>query len=277
MLRWFISVILSFCAVAQTSPATTKPASGNENSRQAQALIAKAIEALGGQAYLISQSRREQGRTYSFHHGRSSGTGFPYVAVARYPDKDRIELVSKQTYYFVGGIIPLKDKLDFVILHVGDKGYEITPDQTTAEEPKNTAEFIRRREHSLDALLRRWINEPGVVFFYDGTAVVDGKSAQSVTVMNAQNDAITLSLDQFTNLPLKTSYSWRDPTDKLRNNEAVVYDNYKRVQGIMTPHSLTRFYNGDMALQRFLTTVVYNQDVTDALFEVKGPVRPAKP
>ena len=34
----------------------------------------------------------------------------------------------------------------------------------------------------------------------------------------------------------------------------------------MTPFSVTRFYNGDMANQRFLNSVSYNQNLNDSLF-----------
>ena len=35
----------------------------------------------------------------------------------------------------------------------------------------------------------------------------------------------------------------------------------------MTPHTITRFYNGDMSSQRFLTSVSYNQGMGDSQFD----------
>jgi hypothetical protein len=35
----------------------------------------------------------------------------------------------------------------------------------------------------------------------------------------------------------------------------------------MTPHSITRYFNGEMSQQRFITTAKYNQNLPDALFE----------
>ena len=95
--------------------------------------------------------------------------------------------------------------------------------------------------------------------------------------MNAQNDSVDLWVDEHTHLPIKKSYSWRDPSDKLRNVEDEIYDNYKPVQGIMTPHSVTRFLNGDMSNQRFINTVSYNQNLADSLFEAKVTYDPKKP
>ena len=70
--------------------------------------------------------------------------------------------------------------------------------------------------------------------------------------MNARNQGVTLFIDADTHLPVKKTYCWRDPTDKQRNVEDEVYDAYRPVQGIMTPFTVTRFYNGDMSNQRFL-------------------------
>ncbi len=85
--------------------------------------------------------------------------------------------------------------------------------------------------------------------------------------MNAHNEGVTLYVDIDDHLPVKKTFSWRDPTDKQRNIEDEVYDNYREVQGIMTPYTVTRFYNGDMSSQRFLTTVSYNQGVSDSQFD----------
>ena len=51
--------------------------------------------------------------------------------------------------------------------------------------------------------------------------------------------------------------------------EDEAYDNYKLIQGIQTPYTVTRYFNGDMSGQRFMTSVSYNQEVSDSQFEVK--------
>ena len=65
--------------------------------------------------------------------------------------------------------------------------------------------------------------------------------------MNAHNEGVTMYVDIDDHLPVKKSFSWRDTTDKERNIEDEVYDNYREVQGVMTPHTVTRFYNGEMS------------------------------
>ena len=280
MRRIFIFILLVAAAVGQTAP-LAKPAAApeDENSGKARTLIDQAIKALGGQAYLTAKTKGEDGRYFTFYHGESRGTGIAFGLYTKFPDKQRLEILKVRSYHFllftVGGIAS-KDKSDIVVIHNADKAYEVTFKGTAKEDPKVTTAFIRRREHSIDAVLRKWINEPGVAFFYEGQAVAAEKPAEQISVTNAKNDSVTLYLDATTHLPIKTSYSWRDPQDKYRNVEEEVFDNYKLVAGIMTPHSVTRYLNGDMSYQKFLNEVVFNNDLPDNLFEANITYDPFK-
>ena len=59
--------------------------------------------------------------------------------------------------------------------------------------------------------------------------------------MNSHNEGVTLYVGIDDHLPVKKTYSWRDATDKQRNIEDEVYDNYREVQGVMTPHTSHAF------------------------------------
>ena len=255
-------ILLAFAAFAQANPAADSPQPipvDQENARKAKALLDQAIQALGGQAYLDIQDISQEGRTYSFHHGEPSSYGVLFWRFYKYPHKDRIEFTKKR---------------DVVYVNNGDKGYEITYKGTRAAEPQDLADSNRRRHFALDWILRHWLNEPGVALFYEGPAVAADKPAEQVTILNAKNQGVTIDIDSNTHLPLKKSFSWRDPTDKERNVEEEVYDNYRPIQGIMTPFSVTRFYNGDMSNERFLTAVSYNQGLSDSKFEAQITYRP---
>lgn len=281
MLRLFAILLLSSLTWAQAAaPAPAANLNDSENARKARAVLDRTIQALGGQAFLTYQNRSEEGRYYPLYHGRSNSTGIPYNYYAAYPEKDRFEVIHLRhvfLLYFSVSNIKIKDKSDIVLIHNGLKGYETTYKGTAAQDPKDLADYLRRREHSLEWVCRKWINDPTVALFYDGVAVVDGKAADQVTMLNSQNDSATVFVDQNTNLPLKTSYSWRDPQDKQRNTEETIYDNYKLVQGIMTPHSITRLFNGDMSQQRFINVAKYNLPLPDSMFEADVTYDPMQP
>ncbi len=268
---------LASAQTAPPSPASAGP--GQENSHKARALLDQTIEALGGQAYLTYKEKSEEGRFFTFYHGRSNSAGAPFTSLTEYPDKERLEIIHLRSYHFLLftiGNVPVKGKDDIVLIHNGDKGFEITFKGTAKEEAANTTAFVRRREHSLEWVLRKWINDPDVALFYDGPAIAAQKPAQQVTVMNSHGDSVTLFLDEDSHLPIKSSYSWRD-ADKYRNVEEEIWDNYKPVQGIMTPHSVTRYLNDEMSHQRFLNSVTYNQDLPDSLFEASITYNPKAP
>ncbi len=256
-------------AVAQTPPQASSPAANpapalspdQENTRKAKAIVEQAIQALGGQTYLTIRDREQQGRGYSFHHGRESGGGV-FWAFSEFPDKERVEITKER---------------DIAELYIGTKGYEITYKGAHPIEKKDLEDYLRRRHYSLDSVLRNWVKDPGVIFLFEGTVLAAQHEAVQITLINSENESVTLCFDNQTHLPVKKSFSWRDPVDKQKNLEEEVYDNYRAVSGVMAPYNLTRFFNGDMSSQRFLNSVTINQGLDEAMFDPNSGYNPNKP
>lgn len=253
------TLLLGLAALAQTaaSPQATAPPGApaqavtqDENAHKAKALLDQTIQALGGQAWLNIRDMREQGRTWSIYHDQPTGTA-QFWLFWKYPDKERIELTKKR---------------DWIIIYNGDQGYEITFRGTAPEDHKVLQDYLRRRKYSLPWVLRQWLNQPGVALFYDGQVVAAQRQAEQVTIMNAQNEAVTIDLDYNSHLPIKKSFVWRD-ADRYRNEEVEIYGNYKTIQGIATPLTITRYHNGDMTNQRFISDVSYNTNLADTMFQ----------
>ena len=282
MRPFFIILLLSVLGWAQ-APASKPPASLNDsdNARKAQALLDQAVQALGGEAYLSYHNKAEEGRYYPLYHGRTNTTGIGYKYYVEYPDRDRFEVLGTKDIHVIPGTIDIggvkSKKAILVLIHNGLKGYETTYKGTAPQDKEELTNYLRRRPHSLEWIFRKWRMDPSVALFYEGVTNIDAKPADQVSLLNRQNDSVTVYLDQTTHLPLKTSYSWRDPTDKQRNTEEEIYDNYKPVDGIMTPHAMTRLFNGDMSQQRFINTVRYNLKLPDTLFEATVTYDPMAP
>jgi len=285
-----VLILLAGSLAGQAPAPAAKPAvPENENAKKARALLDKAIQALGGQAYLTSENRAEEGRWYALYHGQSRGEGIQYRQFVKYPDQDRLELIGRSgvpipipMFGSIDVIVVSKkaSKSDLIVIHNGDKGYEITNKGTAAQDKDDLKAYLRRRQHSLQQVLRKWINDPTMQYFYDGLAIVDSNPTDQVTLLNNQNDAVSLYLDQNTQLPVKISYNWRDPEDKQRNVEEEIYANYRLEQGIMTPHSITRTFNGETSHQRFINTVRYNLTLPESTFQATvdyDPMAPPKP
>ncbi len=273
------AVLLFFAsnpASAQTpeqSPASSAPSSASEpsqplpaidlaNARKARGLLNQAIEALGGQAYLSIHDMEEEGRTYSFYHGRPNSDGLLFWRFLELPDKERIEVTKER---------------DVAYLYVGNKGWELTYKGPRSVEVKDLQDYLRRRKFSLENMLRVWINDPGVALFYDGTALAGDVTADQITLINSKDEAVDVFLETDSHLPIKKSYKWRDPVDRQLNVEEELYDNFRVVQGINTPYGFTRFFNGDMQAERFVTGVHYNQQLDESMFDPNSKYNPNKP
>ncbi len=273
------AVLLFFAsnpASAQTpaqNPASSAPSSASEpsqplpaidlaNARKARGLLNQAIEALGGQAYLSIHDMEEEGRTYSFYHGRPNSDGLLFWRFLELPDKERIEVTKER---------------DVAYLYVGNKGWELTYKGPRSVEVKDLQDYLRRRKFSLENMLRVWINDPGVALFYDGTALAGDVTADQITLINSKDEAVDVFLETDSHLPIKKSYKWRDPVDRQLNVEEELYDNFRVVQGINTPYGFTRFFNGDMQAERFVTGVHYNQQLDESMFDPNSKYNPNKP
>lgn len=232
-----------------------------KNAQQARNLLEKAIASLGGSAYLAAHDVQEQGRVYSFYHGRPTSNGVFFWRFVEFPDKERIELTPQR---------------DIARIYVGDKAYEVTYKGPKPLEKKDLEDYLRRRKFSLETILRSWVNDPKVALFYDGNALAGSLAAEKVTLINDKNEAVSLFFDIDSHLPIKKTYSWRDPVDQEKNFEEETFDGYRLVQGIMTPFGFTRYFNGDMQTERFMTNISYNQNPNPAMFDANSGYNPMK-
>ena len=260
MRKLAIVLLLATAAFAQ-APKATPSTPPDPNAQKARKLLQQGIQALGGQAWLNAKDMEQEGRSYGYQHGSPSGMGVQFWRFWKYPDKDRIELTKQR---------------DVVYIYNGDKGYEITFKGTAAMDPVDLKNYIRRREHSLETVLRAWLPDPKTALFYDGPAMAQQKYTDKVTLLNANNDSVTLYLDRDTHLPVKTEFEWRAP-DRLKDVENEIFDNWRLEQGVMTPHSTMRMHNGAITNQRFITSVKYNQGFPDKMFQATVNFTPNRP
>ncbi|HUK74033.1 MAG TPA: hypothetical protein VLV47_01000 [Candidatus Bathyarchaeia archaeon] len=258
------AVSLTASAFAQSAsaapsnwPTAQFAASKDPSVHKAYEVLNQMLRALGGDDWLNVQTMTSEGRAYSFYHGQPNSSSILFWRFWQWPDKDRLELTKKR---------------DIIELLIGDQGYETTYKGTSTQDPKEVEQSLRRRAHSLEWVVRKWLPGQGTMILYSGTAMVERNLADQVTVLNAQNDSVTISVDSTTHLPVKVSYSWRDPVDRQFDDGATVYGNYKLIQGVQTPYSVVQYRNDEMSAQRFLTSATYNVPLEPTLFEPKGTV-----
>jgi hypothetical protein len=272
MLKRFLSIsLLAASLSAQTGPATAAaspavkaesanpwlpPLTGGEDAtvKKARALLTQMIEAMGGQNYFDIRSFEQTGMSYAFYNGKPNSLGTEFYRIVKFPDKERSELTKKR---------------DVVYIENGDQGYEVTYKGTSLQDPKSWHDYVRRRNFSLDSLLRDWLKCPGTQMFYEGTAIAEQRMADVVSLVNAQNESASIFIDQTTHLPIKKTFVYRDPLDKQKDEEGEIYGNWRIEGGLNTPHSIVRTHNGDYTNQRFIKTITFNVPAPDSLFTAK--------
>jgi hypothetical protein len=221
------------------------------NQKKARATLDAMVAALGGQRWLSLVSTMQQGRTSGFYQGKPTGATSEFYEIQKFPDQTRIELGKKR---------------EVVEIIAADKAWEVTYKGKKELPPDQVQDLLRRRNHSIRTAITVWLNAPGTILIFNGQELVERHLADKTTLINSENDSITIETDAETHLPLRRSYQWRDPLYKDKNSDAEEYDNYQPVEGLPTPYTLTRFHNDDMTNQRFLFRAGYNLDLPPDMF-----------
>ena len=185
-------------------------------------------------------------------------------------EAERIEFITDK-----GMILPGK-KRDVAQVWTLDAGTEITYKGNSPLPRDHVDDYLRRRAHSIEEVIRTWIHAPDVVIVSEGTTMVERHPADKVTILSANNDAVTLELDATTHLPLSRSFEWRNNTFGDHDLDREDYADYHAFDGLPTALTTTRYRNGDMIAQRFLTKVEYNRPLAPELFNPAIPLTKKK-
>ena len=215
------------------------------NTAEALKVLAATIEALGGDRWLQLKGQMREGHIATFNHGKPNPGTTKFWEFHAWPDHDRTELTSHR---------------DVVQLFVGDDGWEVTYKGKKAIPAEQLDEFLRRRNHSVEMALKRWLKDPKTILMYEGQHLAARHLADQVTLISAENESITLLCDVESHLPLRRIYSWRDPVYKDKNTEAEEYDDYHTINGLPTAFTVTRFRNEEMMRQSFLDKIDYSPE-----------------
>lgn len=252
--------------------ATTAQPNPQTQEQRGRQLMDEMVAALGGQAWLNRRDMQFHGRMASFFQGRPNGMIVEFDAWhqfrdATYPEAERIGFLTDKSMIFPG------KKVDVVQIWTDGNGFEVTYKGRTTLPKDQVEDYYRRRAHSIEEVVRTWLKAPGVMVLYDGTSMIERRMADKVTILSANNDAVTIHLDATTHLPLRRTFEWRNTTFKDHDEDSEDYDDYHTMQGLPTAFTITRYHNGDMASQRFLSKVEYNTGLPPELFNQEKLVK----
>jgi hypothetical protein len=262
-MRGILPVALAVLMLA--TPLTTQMKAsddpGAKNAQKARTALDAMVQAMGGQAWLNMKNRTLQGHLAGFDHGTPGDGTTDYWETHAWPDQDRIEYTKHR---------------DVVQFYIGRQGWEVTYRGKKALPQDQVDDYLRRRDHSIETVVKTWLNDPATILVYEGQRLAERHLADQVTLISAQNEAVTILMDTQTHLPLRRTFEWRDPEFKDKNLDAEEYDDYHAFDGIPTPFTITRFKNEEIVRQYFVVHVAYNQQLPSDIWSVDAAAQRIK-
>lgn len=231
------------------------------NAQQARHVLDQMVQALGGEAWMNMKNQMREGYIAAFYQGQPNPGTTLYREYHQWPDHDRIEFTKHR---------------DVVQFYLGDEAWEVTYRGKKPLDKDIVTDFQRRRGHSIETVIKVWFKDPKTILLYEGQRMASRHMADQVTLISAQNEAVTILTDISTHLPLRRSFQYRDPVYKDKNTDAEEYDNYHTVDGLPTPLSITRFKNDEMYRQYYIKEVRFNQDLPADFWDVNAAAKRIK-
>jgi hypothetical protein len=234
-------------AVAQ-NPDTLMPEASAAKAKQ---ILQQLIDAFGGPTYLDIRDSDCEGRLARFgHNGELTGyTNFKDYW--RYPDANRTDYSKK-------GVI--------INLYVGDKGWTLDKGGVTELSAASIADFQEQAKKDINNLIRVRQKEPGMVFRYGGTDIVDLKTVDWVDIVDSEQRNFRLAVDRTTHLLVRSIVTTQDEAMNTPNVETSIFTNFQLMDGVRTAMQITSDRNGRRSNQVFFTSCKYNSGLPADLF-----------
>jgi hypothetical protein len=227
------------------------PALPSRISPQAQKLLDRTIQALGGQAFLHYKTISTTGHVFAIARGQTAGYA-PFKSTFEPPDKRRFS-------YGKGNPV--------VLINNGGQAWELDRLGRTHQNPEQVRNWKIANRYSLDNLLRDRIHEAGVLILSSGVDFVNNRPVDVIDVIDSQNVHVKLYIHRSTYLPVQITYRVMNPNTREWEDYADDYSDYQTFQGITTPMHITRYMDGDRLGELFRQSARYNETIPPGYFE----------
>ena len=247
--------IFSLFAMAAIAAVYSVQSSGQAPSAapdQAEAVLRRAIEQLGGDKYLKAASQVGRGR-FSLMKDGAVVSFQSFIDVIVFPDKERTEFKG-------GGVKSIQT-------NVGDSGWTFDGDAEVVkvQGEKQVNDFKRGIRTSLDNLLRgHWRNEAKLSYVGKRQASL-GKRNDVVKLMYSDGMSVEFEFAADTGLPAKAIYS-HTTADGEELKEEDRYAQFVDVGGIRAAFIIDRFTNGSQNSRINYESIEYNKNIPDSIF-----------
>jgi hypothetical protein len=265
-----LGLLLFISPAGAQNPDTMDP---DKSAAMAKQLLKQAIQALGGSAYQNSVESECEGRVAQLDRNGSL-EGFNNIrSYWRYPDKNRTEYEVKSTkggfFAVLVGSLPIKGGT-FIQLFNGDKGWTMDKSGVNEADATVVAAFQSVVKRQIRHLLLDRVNEEGVYLRYAGIGVADLRQVEWVEISDQDGQTVRLALEHGTHLPLRTFVTTPNEEMRDKDEDVIIYSNYKELEGVQTPLQVTREHNGRRTHQIFYNSCRHNPNLPADFFTEAG-------
>ena len=260
-------LLVCFCAsaAAQQEPAQ-KPSP--ENTAKAEAVLNRAVEVLGGSAYLNISTVIGRGFFTTFHDGQSQIPA-RFVDYISYPDKERTEFIS--------------EGIRVIQTNSGETGwlYDGATKSLADMKGRQIEDFKRSMRTSVENLLRGWWKKENATLSYVGRREAGvGRRNEAVRLTYPNGFWIEYEFAAKEGLPAKVIYkATRKKPDTDEDEEVTEEDRLAKpitIGQITAPWVIDHFTNGVQTSRVAYESVEYNPTLADSLFAKPANIKSLK-
>lgn len=270
LLKQLIASLALFISVALTGHAQTETPSPTPDDK-AEKIIQKAVQAVGGDAYLKVQTVIGRGFFTEYRDG-VAGIPLRFVDYIAYPNRERTE--------FSGGgnrTIQTNDREHGWVL---DAAAQTLKDQT----PQQVAEFRNAMRSSMENLLRGWWRKEGATLSYVGRREASlGRRNETVRLTYEDGFWIEYEFAATDGMPAKVIYKRKQKNlDTEEMEEIAEEDRLFRLlatsatSGVTAPFVIDHFRNGVQSSRINYESIEFNKPLADSLFAKPASIKAAK-
>ncbi|HEX8179389.1 MAG TPA: hypothetical protein VF525_07585 [Pyrinomonadaceae bacterium] len=267
LLRHVLPLALCLCLPATLAAGQQQLANKTDEQlakeNRAEQIVARAVAAMGGDAYLGVRSTIGRGIITPFAKGQSQ-LPLSFTDYLVFPDKERTE--------FRGGGNRSIDTF------VGASGWGFDAAQRSIKDklPADVESFQVSLRTSLDNLLRGWWRKDGATLTYVGRREA-GLARRNETVRLTYPDGFTVDFEigAKDNLPAKALYK-RTNSEGTEVREEDRYARFLTFNGITLPFIIDHYRAGDQTSRISYDIIEFNRPIADALFAKPANIKALK-
>jgi len=154
----------------------------------------------------------------------------------------------------------------FTQAYDGTTAWFINPQTgATQEMPEKQAKYFKKQSLGRDAILNP--KKLGITYKLKGKEKINDKEYLVLEQIHPDDYKVTIFVDPQTYLTYKTKSTTLNQVEAEVESEQIVSD-YKKVEGVIMPHSVTVFQDGQEFMKMTITEITFNSDLENSFFKM---------